>query len=301
MTRLFILPAIFAISSLSLWYMICSAPGWESEAAFELPKQFDNFTALADRFRHYKDEHFGYITTVFICAYLYKQTFAIPGSFFLNVIAGAVYDFWCGFFLCCVLTTGGSTLCYLFSEQFGREYVMYYFGQKLTYLQQKIDDNSNRLMPFLLFARIFPISPSWLLNIVAPFLNIPLRIFVISAFIGEFTECMRASCVRCTMNRKPNAVQTQGRCMGLQLGYSRRPSGIFNRGLAPYNFICVQAGYILSELRSWDDIFSTSTMMKLFSIALLPLAYAIYVRPRAQKHQLIASAPEPEPRKMEIV
>ncbi|KIH49115.1 hypothetical protein ANCDUO_20811, partial [Ancylostoma duodenale] len=51
--------------------------------AFELPKQFDNFTALADRFRHYKDEHFGYITTVFICAYLYKQTFAIPGSFFL--------------------------------------------------------------------------------------------------------------------------------------------------------------------------------------------------------------------------
>ncbi|KIH51650.1 SNARE-like domain protein [Ancylostoma duodenale] len=138
----------------------------------------------------------------------------------------------------CIL--GGSTLCYLFSEQFGREYVMYYFGQKLTYLQQKIDDNSNRLMPFLLFARIFPISPSWLLNIVAPFLNIPLRIFVISAFIG----------------------------------------------LAPYNFICVQAGYILSELRSWDDIFSTSTMMKLFSIALLPLAYAIYVRPRAQKHQV---------------
>ncbi|KAK6048938.1 SNARE-like domain protein, partial [Cooperia oncophora] len=168
---------------------------------------------------------------------------------------GAVYDFWCGFFLCCVLTTGGSTLCYLFSEQFGREYVMYYFGQKLTYLQQKIDDNSNRLLPFLLFARIFPISPSWLLNIVAPFLNIPLKIFVISAFIG----------------------------------------------LAPYNFICVQAGYILSELRSWDDIFSTSTMLKLFSIALLPLAYAIYVRPQAQKHQLIATCPEPEPRKMEIV
>ncbi|GMS80197.1 hypothetical protein PENTCL1PPCAC_2372, partial [Pristionchus entomophagus] len=51
---------------------------------------------------------------------------------------------------------------------FGREYVLYYFGQKLTYLQQKVDDNSNRLLPFLLFARMFPISPSWLLNIVAP-------------------------------------------------------------------------------------------------------------------------------------
>ncbi|GMT11201.1 hypothetical protein PFISCL1PPCAC_2498 [Pristionchus fissidentatus] len=242
MTRLFILPAIFALSSLSLWYMICAAPGWNADgtATFEMPKQFDNFTILATKFKEYKEEHFAYISSVFVCTYLYKQTFAIPGSFFLNVIAGAVFDMWSGFFLVCCLTTAGSTLCYLFSELFGREYVLYYFGQKLTYLQQKVDDNSNRLLPFLLFARMFPISPSWLLNIVAPFLNIPLPIFAFSALIG----------------------------------------------LAPYNFICVQAGYILSDLRSWDDlfsqVFSTSTMLKLCSFALLPLAYAIFVRPRTK-------------------
>uniref|UniRef100_A0A1I7X3P5 Transmembrane protein 41A n=1 Tax=Heterorhabditis bacteriophora TaxID=37862 RepID=A0A1I7X3P5_HETBA len=142
MTRLFILPAIFAFSSLSLWYMICSAPGWENEAILELPKQFENFTALAEKFRQYKEDHFRYITTVFIFTYLYKQTFAIPGSFFLNVIAGVVYNLWSGFILCCLLTTGGSTLCYLFSELFGREYVLYYFGQKLTYLQQKYINNA---------------------------------------------------------------------------------------------------------------------------------------------------------------
>ncbi|CAB3397797.1 unnamed protein product [Caenorhabditis bovis] len=259
MTRLFILPAIFGISSLSLWYMICSAPGWPEDegGVFEIPKQFDNFTVLAEKFRSYKEEHFGYITTLFVCAYLYKQTFAIPGSFLLNVIAGVVYNLWTGFILCCCLTTAGSTLCYLFSELFGREYVFYYFGQKLTYLQQKIDDNSNRLLPFLLFARMFPISPSWLLNIVAPFLNIPLPIFAASALVG----------------------------------------------LAPYNFICVQAGYILRDLRSWDDVFSTTTMLKLFSFALIPLAYAIYIRPTAKKHQLVTACEEFEekPKPMEIV
>ncbi|PAV82178.1 hypothetical protein WR25_19257 [Diploscapter pachys] len=256
--RIFILPGIFAVASLSLWYMICSAPGWHPEDdMLTLPKQFDNFTILAEKFKHYKEEHYAYITTLFVCTYLYKQTFAIPGSFVLNIIAGAVYDLWGGFIMCCFLTTAGSTLCYLFSELFGREYVFYYFGQKLTYLQQKIDDNSNRLMPFLLFARMFPISPSWLLNIVAPFLNIPLPIFIISSLIG----------------------------------------------LAPYNFICVQAGYILSDLRSWDDIFSTTTMLKLCSFALLPLAYAIYVRPQAYKHNLIApsSGPDDEPQKAQIV
>ncbi|GMR59358.1 hypothetical protein PMAYCL1PPCAC_29553, partial [Pristionchus mayeri] len=97
--------------------MICSAPGWNSDgtATFEMPKQFDNFTVLAIKFKDYKEQHFAYITSVFICAYLYKQTFAIPGSFFLNVIAGAVFDMWSGFLLVCSLTTAGSTLCYLFS------------------------------------------------------------------------------------------------------------------------------------------------------------------------------------------
>ena len=55
-----------------------------------------------------------------------------------NIIAGTVFGMWTGFLLVCCLTTIGSTLCYLFSELFSREYVLYYFGEKLTYLQQKV-------------------------------------------------------------------------------------------------------------------------------------------------------------------
>lgn len=51
----------------------------------ELPTQFDNFTAMAEQFREYKEDHYVYITTLFICTYLYKQTFAIPGSFLLVI------------------------------------------------------------------------------------------------------------------------------------------------------------------------------------------------------------------------
>ncbi|KAI6185319.1 hypothetical protein M3Y98_00009900 [Aphelenchoides besseyi] len=257
MTRLFILPGIFATATLALWLMLTCAPGTQSSekqglSRFELPTQFDNFTVIAVRFREYRDQHYFYIVTVFISAYLYKQTFAIPGSFLLNIIAGALFDMWAGFFLVCFLTTCGSTLCYLFSEMFGREYVLYYFGERITYLQQKVDDNSHRLLPFLLFARMFPISPSWLLNIVAPFLNIPLPIFAFSALIG----------------------------------------------LAPYNFICVQAGFILSDLKSWDDVFSTATMLKLCSFALLPLAYAMFVRPRTRITSITVL---PRPRQIELI
>ncbi|EFO12352.1 hypothetical protein LOAG_16181 [Loa loa] len=102
-----------------------------------------------------------------------------------NLIAGVLFDVWIGFLLVCILTTIGSTLCYLFSESFAREYVFYYLGHRIITLQQKVQNNSHRLLAFLLFARMFPISPSWLLNIIAPFLNIPIFIFVITTFIGK--------------------------------------------------------------------------------------------------------------------
>lgn len=254
MMRLFFLPAIFVISTFCLLLMIKLAPDFaetsnkykqvknnESQQttasfSFELPSGFENFTKIAEQFKTYKDNHYIYITTLFASIYLYKQTFAIPGSFLLNILAGILYDLWPGFIICCVLTTCGSSLCYLFSELFSREYVLYYFGERISYLQQKVDDagRQHRLLAFLLFARMFPISPSWLLNIVAPFLNIPLPIFAFSAFVG----------------------------------------------LAPYNFICVQAGYILGELKSWDDVFSSTNIIKLSSLALIPLAYAIFKRPK---------------------
>ncbi|VIO97719.1 Uncharacterized protein BM_BM5656 [Brugia malayi] len=243
--RLIILPAIFTFSSIILWILICSAPTHPNSTSsviinwkppWNLPNNLANFTATAKLFYAYKDQHFSYIITLFIFAYIYKQTFAIPGSFILNLIAGVLFDVWFGFLLVCILTTIGSTLCYLFSETFASEYVCYYLGHHIIYLQQKVNNNSHRLLAFLLFARMFPISPSWLLNIIAPFLNIPIFIFALTTFIG----------------------------------------------LAPYNYICVQAGHILSEFHSWSDIFNISTLSKLSLLSLLPLIYAFYIKPRNQ-------------------
>ncbi|VDN07007.1 unnamed protein product [Thelazia callipaeda] len=239
-TRLIILPTIFTAASIALWILICSAPTCPS---WRMPNDFENFTAMAQSFRMYKDQHFTYITSLFIFAYIYKQTFAIPGSFFLNLIAGALFDVWFGLVFVCTLTTIGSTLCYFFSEYFAREYVFYYMGQRIAYLQQKVEGNSHRLLAFLLFARLIPISPSWLLNIVAPFLNIPVVIFAISTFIG----------------------------------------------LAPYNYICVQAGHILSKMHSWNDIFNTTTLLKLSLLAIIPLFYAFYIKPRHEQNLISIS------------
>lgn len=166
-----------------------SATAAESEVVAEpyrlkFPSDLEELRELADMLHFYKQEHPGYILVLFCSAYLYKQSFAIPGSSFLNMLAGALFGPWEGLLLACMLTTSGSTFCYLLSRAFGKQHVIRLFPDKVSMLQEKVEENRSSLFFFLLFLRFFPMTPNWFLNITSPILNIPLSMFFVSVFIG---------------------------------------------------------------------------------------------------------------------
>lgn len=55
-------------------------------------------------------------------------------------------------------------------------------------------------------------------------------------------------------------------------------------GLLPYNFVCVQAGCILSEINSLDNLLSWSILVKLLGIAFVALVPGALIRHFSQKH-----------------
>uniref|UniRef100_A0A668ASS2 Transmembrane protein 41ab n=1 Tax=Myripristis murdjan TaxID=586833 RepID=A0A668ASS2_9TELE len=150
----------------------------------KFPSDLDELRELAEMLKFYKREHHGYVLLLFCSAYLYKQSFAIPGSSFLNMLAGAIFGPWEGLVLACLLTTSGSTFCFLLSSAFGKKYVVQLFPDKVALLQRKVEENRSSLFFFLLFLRFFPMTPNWFLNITCPILNVPLPIFFFSVFIG---------------------------------------------------------------------------------------------------------------------
>ncbi|KAM9484596.1 transmembrane protein 41A-A isoform 1-T1 [Salvelinus alpinus] len=154
--------------------------------AFRLkfPSDLVELRELAELLQFYKTEHTGYVLLLFCSAYLYKQSFAIPGSSFLNILAGALFGPWQGLVLACVLTTVGSTMCYLLSQAFGKRYITNLFPGKVSMLQRKVEENQSCLFFFLLFLRFFPMTPNWFLNMSAPVVNIPVTFFFFSVFIG---------------------------------------------------------------------------------------------------------------------
>ncbi|XP_048857823.1 transmembrane protein 41A-A-like [Brienomyrus brachyistius] len=154
------------------------------EYSLRFPSDLDELRVQAALLRFYRTEHASYVWLLFCSAYLYKQAFAIPGSSFLNILAGALFGPWEGLLLACVLTTFGSTLCFLLSRVFGRRYVVRLFPDKVALLQTKVEENRSSLLFFLLFLRFFPMTPNWLLNMASPVLNIPISLFILSVFIG---------------------------------------------------------------------------------------------------------------------
>ncbi|XP_074660326.1 transmembrane protein 41A-like [Tubulanus polymorphus] len=180
------LPLIFLSFTLYLYLLSANFPTSDGAELFKVsfPKNLADLKILSESLGEYKTVHSGYVLALFCSAYLYKQSFAIPGSVFMNILGGALFGSLYSFPLVCFLTATGATCCYAMSRMFGKVYVIKYFPNKVKLLQQKVEENSDGLFFFLLFLRLFPMSPNWFLNVASPILNIPIHLFFLSVLIG---------------------------------------------------------------------------------------------------------------------
>uniref|UniRef100_A0A915Q7H9 SNARE associated Golgi protein n=1 Tax=Setaria digitata TaxID=48799 RepID=A0A915Q7H9_9BILA len=191
--RLVGLLAIFTTSTLMLIIAWTLRPEAQPAAFFSaaqnrpnsyFPKTVSDLNLLVNYFTKYRENHSIYLSLLFSLAYLYKQSFAIPGSFAMNILAGALFGCWKALLLVCLLTTVGASCCYMLSLWFAKPVVEYFFDEQLQRLRYEFTENRYRRFTFLLCARLFPFTPQWLLNICLPLVNIPLSSFALSVFIG---------------------------------------------------------------------------------------------------------------------
>ncbi|CAI8041587.1 Transmembrane protein 41A, partial [Geodia barretti] len=105
--------ATFAAATVSLYALAASL--LRNGPSLSFPSDMDQLRSLVSQLERLREEHYGRVLCVFCAAYLYKQTFAIPGSVFLNILGGAVFGVWVALPLVCLLSACGASLCYLLS------------------------------------------------------------------------------------------------------------------------------------------------------------------------------------------
>lgn len=179
--RVALIPIAASFGLVSLYFLTLKAP---QNLELKFPSNLEDLRSIAANLEQFQLSNPGYVLLLFSAAYIFKQTFAVPGSVFLNILAGALFGVWQGFLLCCLLTACGASQCYLLARMVGADTAQHYFPDKIASFKAKLEENRDQLLFFLLFLRLFPMSPNWALNMASGVLGVPLHLFFISVFFG---------------------------------------------------------------------------------------------------------------------
>ncbi|KAM7350659.1 transmembrane protein stas isoform 2-T2 [Cochliomyia hominivorax] len=183
---LFILAGIFITSLAAMFYVYMIFPQLdESEKQhMKIPRDIQDAKMLAKVLDRYKDMYYFEVMFGVVVAYIFLQTFAIPGSLFLSILLGFLYRFPIALFLICFCSSLGASLCYCLSNLVGRRLIRHFWPKKISEWSKHVDKHRDSLFNYMLFLRMTPILPNWFINLASPVIGVPMFTFAFGTFCG---------------------------------------------------------------------------------------------------------------------
>uniref|UniRef100_A0A5S6QQ57 SNARE-like domain protein n=1 Tax=Trichuris muris TaxID=70415 RepID=A0A5S6QQ57_TRIMR len=177
---------ILLISSTLAVYVFTHFPPLEAEErrAVKLPRSLEDAKFLGLILRKYKEKHYGAVLGAIVVAYVFLQSFAIPGSVFLSILSGYLFPFWTALALVCLCSAVGASNCYVLSSMLGKSLIVRLWPGRFDEWSKKVAENAEHMVFYMIFLRITPIFPNWSINLAAPFVDVPFRAFFLGTFLG---------------------------------------------------------------------------------------------------------------------
>jgi uncharacterized membrane protein YdjX (TVP38/TMEM64 family) len=136
-----------------------------------------NRQALVD----YYHAHRAATVAAFMAIYILPTALSLPGAAILSLAAGAIFGSVFGTLYAVSAATVGATAAFLVARYLLRDLVLAKFGAKLEGLNRELEE---RGFNYLLFLRLVPLFPFFLINLAAGLTRLPLRTFIAGTFIG---------------------------------------------------------------------------------------------------------------------
>jgi uncharacterized membrane protein YdjX (TVP38/TMEM64 family) len=129
----------------------------------------------------YYASHAPAVLAAFIAIYILQTALALPGAAVMSLAAGALFGTFIGTLCAMSAATIGAILSFLVTRYLAGDFVMKRFGARLEALNREL---AKRGLNYLLFLRLVPLFPFFLINLAAGITRLPLRTFVIGTFFG---------------------------------------------------------------------------------------------------------------------
>lgn len=119
---------------------------------------------------------------VFLAVYIAQTALSLPGATVLSLAAGGLFGLLWGTVLVNVGATAGATLAFLFTRYLFRDLVARKTGgPRLEKLNRELERKG---MSYLLFLRLVPVFPFFLINLGTALTSLPLRTFFFGTMVG---------------------------------------------------------------------------------------------------------------------
>uniref|UniRef100_A0A6N2KKF4 VTT domain-containing protein n=1 Tax=Salix viminalis TaxID=40686 RepID=A0A6N2KKF4_SALVM len=174
---------VFFVFSTGLFciYLIMPAADY---GKLKLPRTISDLRSLKDNLATYASEYPAQFILGYCSTYIFMQTFMIPGTIFMSLLAGALFGVVRGLFLVVFNATAGASSCFFLSKLIGRPLVNWLWPEKLRIFQSEIAKRKEKLLNYMLFLRITPTLPNLFINLASPIMDIPFHIFFLATLLG---------------------------------------------------------------------------------------------------------------------
>jgi uncharacterized membrane protein YdjX (TVP38/TMEM64 family) len=121
------------------------------------------------------------MVTIFITVYIVQTALSLPGAAVLSLAAGAVFGAVRGTVYVNIGATIGATLAFLVARYLFHDALQNKFGARLEKINRELEKAG---LNYLIFLRLVPVFPFFLINLGAGLTAIPLRTFFLGTMIG---------------------------------------------------------------------------------------------------------------------
>src|SRR5919106_309354 len=117
----------------------------------------------------------------FMLVYAAVIALSVPGGAILTVAGGFLFGVGAGPCYVVIAATAGATVVFLIAKTALGDSLRQKAGPAMRRMEAGFRDNA---LNYLLFLRLIPLFPFWLVNLVPAFLGVPLRTYVVATFLG---------------------------------------------------------------------------------------------------------------------